>query len=144
MKTNQLYLTGCLKNEVKFHLIYLIALKMSMKRFTGKIESFTGGKIMLIVLRSTRNTKSLFPLKDKVVHRSCVLYEGKCSCGLSYIGETKIKSEVRWKEHEDPAGKSEPAKHLIENAPHKSTWKILSIAPSHFRRRKILEAYLLH
>ena len=56
----------------------------------------------------------------------------------------KINSEVRWKEHEDPAGKSEPAKHLIENVPHKSTWKILSIAPSPFRRRKILEAYLLH
>ena len=70
---------------------------------------------MLIVLWSTRNIKSLFPLKDKVAHRSCVIYEGKYSCGLSYIGETKRNSEVRWKEQEDPAGKSEPAKHLIEN-----------------------------
>ena len=69
---------------------------------------------MLIVLWSTRNIKSLFPLKDKVGHRSCIIYEGKCSCGFSYIGETKRNSEVCWKEHEDPAGKSEPAKHLIE------------------------------
>ena len=60
-----------------------------MKIFTEKIESFTGGKIMLIVLWSTRNTNSLFPLKGKVVHRSCVIYKGKCSYGLSYIGETK-------------------------------------------------------
>ena len=31
MKTNQLYLTGCFKNVVKFYLNYFIALKMSMK-----------------------------------------------------------------------------------------------------------------
>ena len=61
------------------------------------------GKIMVIALWSTRNIKSLFPLKDKVVHRSCVIYEGKCSCGLSYIGETKRNNEVRWKEHVNPA-----------------------------------------
>ena len=71
---------------------------------------------MLIVLWSTRNIKSLFPYKDKVAHRPCVSYEGKCSCKLSYIAETTRNCEVRWKEHEDPAGKSEPAKHLIENA----------------------------
>ena len=76
---------------------------------------------MLIVLWSTRNIKSLFPLKDKVARRSCVIYKGKCSCGLSYIGETKRNSKIRWKEHEHPAGKSEPAKHLIENAYHQFT-----------------------
>ena len=98
---------------------------------------------MIIVLWSARNIKSLFPLKDKVAHRSCVIYEGKCSCGLSYIGETERNSEVRWKEHEDPAGKSEPAKRLIENVYHQFTWKVLSVAPSHFRRRKILEAFFI-
>ena len=69
---------------------------------------------MLIVLWSTRNIKSLFPLKDKVPHRSCVVYEGQCSCKLSYIEETKRNSEVGWREHENPAGKTEPAKHLME------------------------------
>ena len=78
---------------------------------------------MLIVLWSTRNIKSLFPLKDKVVHRSCVIYEGQCSCKLSYIGETKRK-------------------HLMENASHKFTWKVLLDAPSHFCRR-ILEAFFI-
>ena len=50
---------------------------------------------MLIVLWSTRNIKALFPLKDKVTHRSCVIYEGKCSCKLSYIGETTRNSQAR-------------------------------------------------
>ena len=65
---------------------------------------------MQIVLRSTRNIKSLFPLKEKAAHRSCITYKGKCSCKLSYIPETKRNSEVCWKEHEDTTGKSEPAK----------------------------------
>ena len=46
---------------------------------------------MLIVVLSTRNIKSLFPLKDEVAHQSCVIYEGECSCKLRYIGETKRK-----------------------------------------------------
>ena len=52
-------------------------------------------------------------------NKSFIIYEGKCSCELSYIRETKRNREVRWKEHKYPAGKSEPAKHLIENASHK-------------------------
>ena len=31
MKTNRLYLTGCLKHVEKFDLNYLVALRMSMK-----------------------------------------------------------------------------------------------------------------
>ena len=106
-----------------------------VKRFIDRVESFTGGKVMFIVLWSTRNIKSLFPLKDKVAYRSCVIYEGQCSCKLSYIGETKTNSEVRWREHKNPAGRTEPAKHLMENTSHKFTWKVLSAAPSQFRRR---------
>ena len=30
------------------------------------------------------------------------------------MGETKRNSDVRWKKDEDPVGKSEPVKHLIE------------------------------
>ena len=73
MKTNQLYIVNyncklpyCLRNEY------------DVKRFINRTESFFGGKIMLIVLWSTRNIKSSLPLKDKVAHRPCVIYEGKC------------------------------------------------------------------
>ena len=60
---------------------------------------------MLKVLWSTRNIKFLFSLKDNVAHPSCVIYEGQCSYKLSNIGETKRNNEVRWREHDDPAGK---------------------------------------
>ena len=98
---------------------------------------------MLTLFWSTRNTKSLFPHKDKVAHRSCMIYEGQCSCKLSYIGEIKRNDEVCWRKQEEPAGKKEPQKHLLENASYKFTLKILSAAPSHFRRRKILEAFFI-
>ena len=43
------------------------------KSFIDRTESFTGDKIMLIVLWSTRNIKSFFQLKNKVAHRSWVI-----------------------------------------------------------------------
>ena len=98
---------------------------------------------MVIVLSPTRIVKCLLPLKYKVAHRSCVFYEGHCSCKLSYIRETKRNSEVRFSKHEDPAGKSETVKHLIENAYYKFTCEVISTALSHYRRRKILEAFFI-
>ena len=143
---NQPIIPGWLFEErikILFKLPYCPKNEYEVKRFIEKIESCTEGKIMLIVLWSTRNIKSLFTLKDKVAHRSCKIYEGKCSCKSSYIEETKRNSEVHWKDHKDPAGKLEPAKHLIENTSYKFTWKVLLIAPTHFCRRKILEAIFM-
>ena len=77
------------RSKVLFKLPYCPINEYDVKRFIDKIESFTAGKIMLIVLWSTRNIKSLFPLKDRVAHRSREIYEGKCSCKTSYIGEEK-------------------------------------------------------
>ena len=64
---------------------------------------------------------------------------------VNYATLEKLKenSEVCWKEHEGPAGKREPSKHLIANAFYKFTWKVLSIALSHFCSRKILEAFFI-
>ena len=63
-------------SKVLCKLPYCPSNEHDVKRFIDRIESFNGGKVMLIVLWSTRNIKSLFPLKDKVAHRSCVIYEG--------------------------------------------------------------------
>ena len=68
-------------------------------------------------------------------------YEGKCSCGFSYIGETKRNVDVRFKEHCDIRRKSEPAKHLHRNPLHTFDWKVISKAPMLTMKRKILEAY---
>ena len=70
-------------------------------------------------------------------------YEGKCLCGRRYIGETIRNSDIRWIEHESTTGKSEPAKHLADNKSHMFTWKVLASASLNFRKRKILEAFLV-
>ena len=129
--------------KVLFKLPYCPNNERDVKSFINKIETFTNGKYQFIVLWSTRNIKTLFPLKDKVKHLSCVIYEGICSCGKKYIGETKRNSVTRWNEHESKTGKSEPTKHLANNTLHKFTWKVLALAPKHYRKRKILEAFFI-
>ena len=74
---------------------------------------------------------------------SCVIYEGKCSCGRRYIGETTRNSDIRWSEHVSTTGKSEPAKHLADNKSNMFTWKVLASAPLNFHKRKILEAFFI-
>ena len=39
---------------------------MMLKNFIDKIESFAEGKIMLLILQSTGNIRSLFQLKEKL------------------------------------------------------------------------------
>ena len=128
------------RKKVLFKLPYCPSYERDVTRFVDKIESFTNGKLQFIVLWSTRNTKSLLPLKDRVKHLSCVIYEGKCSCGRRDIDETNANSDIRWNEHERTTGKSEPSKHLADNKSHMFTCKVLSSAPLHFCKIKILEA----
>ena len=56
--------------------------------FINKLVSFTSGKVKFNVVWNRRKIQSLFPLKDKVQHLSCVIYKGICSCGEVYVGET--------------------------------------------------------
>ena len=56
--------------------------------FIKKLVSFTSEKVKLNVVWNTRKIQSLFPLKDKVQHLSCVIYKSICSCGETYVGET--------------------------------------------------------
>ena len=111
------------------------------KSFRNRLTSFTNDKIDIRIIWETKKIRSLFPLKDKVNHVSNVIYEGKCSCGLSYIGETKRNVDVRIKEHCDIRQKSEPAKHLYRNPLHTFDWKVICKAPMLTMKRKILEAY---
>ena len=55
------------RSKVLFKLTYCPRNEYEAKKFIDKIGSFTGGKIMLIVLWSTRNINFLFLLKDKIV-----------------------------------------------------------------------------
>ena len=87
--------------------------------------------------------QSLFPIKHKVNHYSCVIYRGDCSCDQNHIGETVCNAKIRWNEHEDKNSKSEPAKHLKENPTHKFTWTIISKVPENFRKPRVFEAYFI-
>ena len=131
MKTNQLYLTYCLlfeeRSKVLFKLPCCPSDEHDVKSFIDTIESFTRAKVMLMVLLSTRSFKSLLPLKDKIEDRPCLIHEGQCPCKLRYIGETKRKTKVCWRKHED-----------ID-----TTRKVLLVAPSYFRRRRILREFFI-
>ena len=110
------------------------------KHFITKFNSFFDVECTIVVKWITRKIRTLFSLKSRNPHPSCKLYEGTCTCGGSYIGETKRNVEVRWQEHNDPRGNSEPAKHLYQNPTHSFTWRVFMNAPQNTRVRKNLEA----
>ena len=115
-------------------LVYLI------QKCTRKFNSFVGDSVKLFAIWKTSKIRSLFPLKDKNSHPCCVIYQGTCSCGAKYIGETERCVHIRISEHENPKKISEPSIHLEANPGHKFEWKVLCHAPVFSHKRKILEA----
>ena len=116
------------------------------RTFLKNLDNFTRGKYRFKVIWITRNIRSLFPLKDRVEHVSCVIYQGTCSCDENYIGETVRIASTRWLEHDNPTStsqNSDPAKHLLENPTHRFTWKVLTSAPQNYLKRLIIEAYYI-
>ena len=114
-----------------------------VKRLISKVNYFTNEKCLFNVVWKTRKEQSLFPLKDKVDHYSCVIYRGDCSCDQNYIGERVRNAKIRWNEHEDKNSKSEPAKPLKETPTYTFTRSIISKAPEKFRKRRVVEAYFI-
>ena len=110
------------------------------RMFLKKLKSFVGDSYKVFVIWDTCRIRTLFPLKDKNLHPCCVIYQGTCTCGEKYTGETERCIHARVSEHEDIKKKSEPAKHLANNVGHSFTWKILARAPSNRSKRLILEA----
>ena len=111
------------------------------KHFIRKIKSFLEVDCTIVIKWITRKIRTLFSLKSKNPHPACKIYQGVCNgCGQSYVGETKRNVEVRWAEHENPKGNSEPAKHLANNPSHSFSWRVLLNASQNTRVRKNLEA----
>ena len=52
-------------------------------KFINKLNGFTRNSCIFEVIWLTRKIKSLFNLKDKNVHKSHVVYEGNCDCGVN-------------------------------------------------------------
>ena len=110
------------------------------KHFVQKFKEFLNTDCTVIVKWETKKVRNLFNLKSCNPHPACKIYAGKCSCGVEYIGETKRNVEVRWGEHNNPRGTSEPSKHLYNFPTHSFTWSVLMSAPKNVRIRKNLEA----
>ena len=78
----------------------LLNLKVhSVSSFISNLLKTSFEQIGVLITWKTRNIQSLFPLKNKSNYKSCVTYNGDCSCGSRYNDETKRNAEVRWNEH---------------------------------------------
>ena len=131
------------RKKIFFTLPYCERNESDVKKFVEALNDFTNNRFIFIVLWRTKKIQTLFPLKDRTDHISCIIYEGKCSCGLNYIGETARNASTRWLEHSKSTTNSMPARHLLTNTSHVFTWKVLSIAPKDTLKRKLLEAFFI-
>ena len=59
----------------------------------------------------------------------------------NYVGETKRNCITRWREHDNPTHKSEPARHINNHVEHEFGWSIICNAPIKEHQRKNLEAF---
>lgn len=76
----------------------------------------------------SRNIKSLFPLKDIVLHRLCTIYKGKRFYGKTYLKETIKNDHNCSNKRENYKQNSKPAKYFQDNSSSRSAHKILSLA----------------
>ena len=131
------------KKDVTIHLPFSPSNESFGKTFIDKLNCFTKENCKFNVVWNTRKVQSLFPLKDKVNHYSCVIYRVEFFCDQKYIGETVRNAKMRWNEHKDKNSRSEPAKYLKKNPIHKFTWTIISKAPENVRKWRVLETYFI-
>ena len=108
------------------------------KSLTKKLVTFTNNKCNFNIFWNTRNIRLLFQIKDNVKHYNCVIV-----CGKNYVGESVRNAVLRWAEHEDPNKQSETAKREKYFPDHQFEWKVLTRAPEHMSKRKILEAFFI-
>ena len=115
------------------------------RNFLNKIEELTQDKVSFTILWQSKKIKTLFKIKDEILHKANVIYRGTSVTNPedSYIGETAQISTLRFNEHEDPKHDSAPSKYLKENEDHHFTWEILTTSSSNWLKRKIHEALFI-
>ena len=113
------------------------------KHFIKKFQAFTNQRYRIAIKWITRKVKSLFKVKSKNPHPSCVIYRGKCSCREEYIRETERNVEKRCSQHNNSTEKTEPARHLSNNIGHLFAWEIPMPAPKDKRTCKNLEVFFI-
>ena len=115
------------------------------KNFLNKIKELTQNKLRFNILWQSKKLKTLFKVKDKIVHQANAIYKGT-SVGnpdVTYIGETSQITTLRWNQHEDPTHDSAVANYLRENPEDSFTWEILTTSSANWLKRKIHEALFI-
>ena len=120
-------------------------MKKIAKHFLEKLKEFTDKDIAFGIIWQSRKIKTLFQVKDKIRHKANVIYKGTSNTNpeISYIGETKLVAQVRWKQHENPNHDSAPSKYLTQHIEDSFTWEILSSSSVSGYKRKIHEALFI-
>lgn len=129
------------RKKIAIRLPYCPLNEKQSKKFIAKLNSFTANKYFFVIVWQTKKIRQMFRLKDKNLHPSHVVYQGNCSCGESYIGETSRNLETRIAEHENVRHNSEPARHLKQFPHHSFTWMKLQV--EHFYTKRLIAEGLL-
>ena len=140
--TDEIYIPPWLfedRETILIRLPYCETNEQEIRKLTKKLTHFTQDRCTFRIIWNTKKIRALFPLKDRNLHRACVIYKGKCSCNELYMGQTERIADIRWTEHNQPSKRSDPAKHLLKNPSHSFTWTIICAAPKNNLRRRILE-----
>ena len=77
------------------------------KNFLNKIKELTQNKLRFNILWQSKKLKTLFKVKDKIVHQANAIYKGT-SVGnpdVTYIGETSQITTLRWNQHANSSSK---------------------------------------
>ena len=115
------------------------------KHFLEKIRQLTQNKCSFNIIWQSKKIKTLFKIKDPIVHKASVIYKATSvnDPQVTYIGETAQIAEERWKQHENPRHDSAPSKHLQDHKDDCFTWEILTTSSTNWLRRKIHEALFI-
>ena len=121
---------------------YCIENEKIAKHFVNKLKQFTGDGVSFNIIWQSKKIKTFFQLKDKVLHKANVIYRGTSinNPEVTYIGESKLNAELRWKQHENPSHDSAPSKYLMTNTEDSFHWETLVTSVVCMNKRKILEA----
>ena len=99
--------------------------------------------IKFSIVWTTKKTKSLFRIKDKVNHLSCIIHKENCSRGSKYLGEIFRHSRTRFSDHKKLSEMSELLKHVKNNTEFEFSWKVTLRGLSSCFHREILESYFI-
>ena len=110
-----------LKKKILICLTFLAALSVQIR---NELKSFlhkhTDDKASLYIVDALSKIGENFRFKDKqpLLMKSGIVYKLTCSCGSTYIGQTRRNLLIRIKEHVT-SEKSEVCKHLLLNPSHR-------------------------